>query len=163
MNSVRNICAAAASIALCFGGVAFAGDEKAGDNQPMIFVQTAGDAALKDGKLTLMSPSTTFSVGNKTGHMPSSDFVKAWSNADDSLKNNPPQAVLSITAPNGEPKKMDVTLQNPRFEGPNLVYDASLTQGSAPEAMNEAALFMKGIRLASYDACAIYHCAVNGG
>jgi hypothetical protein len=45
----------------------------------------------------------------------------------------------------------------------NLAYDVNLTQGSAPERMNEAALFMKDIRLASYDACAIYHCEVNGG
>jgi hypothetical protein len=164
MNSIRYIRAAtAASITLCFSWVAYAADEKSGDKPPMMFVQTAGGATLKDGKLILMSPSTTFSVENKTGHMPCSHFVKAWSNGDDSLKKNPPKAVLTIIAPNGESKKLDVTLQNPRFEGPTLAYDVNLTQGSAPEGTNEAALFMKDIRLASYDACAIYHCEVNGG
>jgi hypothetical protein len=77
MNSIRYICAAAAaSIVLCFGWGAFAGDEKAasseksGDNQPVMFVQTAGGAHLKDGKLTLMSPTTTFMSGKMVGKCP---------------------------------------------------------------------------------------------
>jgi hypothetical protein len=163
VNSTRNICAAAAaSIALCFSWPAFA-DEKSGDKPPMMFVQTAGGAVLKDGKLTLMAPSTTFSVGNKTGHMPCSHFINAWSNGDKTFKTDPPKAVLSVMAPNGESKKLDVTLQNPRFEGPNLIYDVNLTQGSAPEGTHGAALFMNDIRLASFDGCAIYSCEVNGG
>jgi hypothetical protein len=171
MNTIRYICAAAAaSTVLCFGWLALAGNEKSGgnpksgDTPPMMFVQSAGGASLKDGKLTLMSPSTTFSVENKTGHMPCSHFIMAWSNGDDSFKKNPPKAVLSLAAPSGQRTKMDVTLQNPRFEGPNLVYDVSLIEGSAPVGMmHEAALFTNDIRLASYDACAIYHCQVNGG
>jgi hypothetical protein len=169
MNSIRYICAAAAAaIVLAFGWFAFADAEKSGDSQktgnnpPMMFVQTAGGATLKDGKLTLTAPATTFTVDNKMGHMPCSSFIKAWSNGDD-LKKNPPKAVLSILAPDGQSKKMDVTLQNPRFEGQNLVYDVSLTQGNAPEGTREAALFMNDIRLASFDACDIYHCQVNGG
>jgi hypothetical protein len=164
MNSIRYICAAAAaSVVLCFSWIACASDAKAGDNQPTMFVQTAGAATLKDGKLVLMAPSTTFSVGNKTGHMPCDHFVNAWSNGDDTFKTNPPKAVLSIITPNGESKKMDVTLRNPRFEGQNLIYDVSLKEGSEPEGMHGAALFMSDIRLASYDACAIYSCQVNGG
>jgi hypothetical protein len=130
MNSIRSICAAAVALIVlcfCFGWVAFAGNEKSGDNQPIVFVQTAGAATLRDGKLSLMSPSTTFAVGNKTGHMSCSKFVNAWSRGDDSLKKNPPKAVLSIIPTNGKSKKMDVTLQNPRFEGTTLVYDVSLT------------------------------------
>jgi hypothetical protein len=164
MNNIRYLCAAAAaSVVLCFSWIAFADTEKSGDKPPVMFVQTAGAASLKDGKLMLMSPSTTFSVAKMTGHMPCSHFIKAWSNGDDSLKTNPPKAVLSVTAANGEPKKMDVALRNPRFEGPNLIYDVSLINGSAPEGMQEAALFMNDIRLASYSSCEIYHCEVNGG
>ena len=44
-------------------------------------------------------------------------------------------------------KKMDVTLQNPRFDGPNLIYDASNVKRSAPEGMYEAALFINDARL----------------
>ena len=162
MNRIRYICTAAASIVLCFSWIAFAG-EKSGDSPPVMFVQTAGVASFKDGKLTLMSPSTTFSFAAMTGHMPCSQFIKAWSEGGDSFKKDPPKAVLSVTAPNAEPTKMDVTLQNPRFEGPNLVYDVSLIKGSAPEGMHEAALFTNDIRLASLAACDIYHCQVNGG
>jgi hypothetical protein len=43
--------------------------------------------------------------------------------------------------------KMEVTLQNPRFEGPNLVYDANSQKGNAPEGLHEAALFMNDARL----------------
>jgi hypothetical protein len=178
MSYIRYICTAAASIALCFSWIAFAA-EKSGDNPPVMFVQTAGQASLKDGKLTLMFPSTTFSEGKMTGHMPCSKFIKAWSEGGESFKANPPKAILSVTAPSGQQANIDVTLQNPRFEGPNLVYDVSPTKGSAPEAKgsaapeskgsvaegmhHEAALFMNDIRLASYAGCDIYHCQVNGG
>jgi hypothetical protein len=163
MNYIRYICAAAAAIALSFGWIAFAA-EKTGDSAPVMFVQTAAGMSIKDGKLTLMSPSTTFSEGKMTGHMPCSKFIKAWSEGGDSFKTNPPKAVLSVTAPNGEQAKMEVTLRNPRFEGQNLIYDVSLINGSAQEGMqHEPALFTNDIRLASYAACDIYHCQVNGG
>ena len=61
MSHIGYIGAAAASIALCFGWMAFAAEEKAGEKPPMMFVQTAGGVDIKDGKLTLMSPTTTFS------------------------------------------------------------------------------------------------------
>jgi len=163
MNSIRYICAAtAASIALCFAWIALAADEKPGSNPPVMFVQTAGGAAINDGKLTLMSPTTTFMSGQMVGKMPCHNFIQAWSNGDTSFKTNPPKAVLTALAPDGEAKKMDVTLQNPRFEGQNLVYDVSL-EGSAPEGIHEVALFTNDIRLASIGDCSIYHCQVNGG
>src|SRR6516164_2996849 len=70
MNRIRYIwAAAAASIALCFSWIVFAA-EKSGENPPVMFVQTAGVASYKDGRLTLMSPSTTFLFAKTTGHMP---------------------------------------------------------------------------------------------
>jgi hypothetical protein len=165
MISIRYICAAAASIALCFSWIAFAA-EKSGDT-PVMYMQTAGGISLKDGTLTLMSPTTTFMSGNQVGNMPCRNFVQAWSEGGDSLKKDPPKAVLMVMTPEGEKKKMDVTLRNPRFEGQNLVYDVSYVSGSAPEgkhqAMHETALFMNDIRLASFSSCDIYHCQVNGG
>jgi hypothetical protein len=162
MNYIRYIYAAAASIVLCFSWLAFAANEKSGDNKPVMFVQTAGGIDLKDGKLTLKSPTTTFMTGDKVGKMPCNKFIVAWSGGDPSFKTNPPTAVLMAMDPDGEAKKMDVTLQNPRFEGRNLIYDVSI-KGNAPEGMHEAALFMNDIRLASYSSCDIYHCQVNGG
>jgi hypothetical protein len=150
MNKIRYICAAAASMVLCFGWIAFAATEKSGDNPPVMFVQSASGVSFKDGKLTLMSPSTTFfsdRPARMAGHMPCRNFIQAWSNGDDSFKKDPPNAVLSVFVPNGTPKKMVVTLQNPRFEGPNLIYDASIVKGSAPEGMKEAALFIDDARL----------------
>jgi hypothetical protein len=148
-------------MALCFSWLAFAAEEKSGD-KPVMFVQTAGGVDIKDGKLTLMSPTTTFMSGQMVGKMPCHNFIQAWSNGDPSFKTNPPKAVLTALSPDGQAKKMDVTLQNPRFEGRNLVYDVSL-KGNAPQGMQEAALFTNDIRLASLASCDIYHCAVNGG
>jgi hypothetical protein len=72
-----------------------------------------------------------------------------------------------VMAPDGEKKKMDVTLRNPRFEGAKLLYDVSLKEGGASkrkhEGMHEAALFMNDIRLESFSSCDIYLCQVNGG
>jgi hypothetical protein len=162
MKNIRYVCTAAASMGLFCGWVAFAGAEQAGD-KPVMFVQSAPEASVKDGKLTLMSPSTTFQKSGMTGHMPCNKFITAWSNGDESFKTNPPNAVLSAYTPNGEPKKMDVSLRNPRFEGPNLVYDVNFISGSAPQGMSAAALFMNDIRLASTGDCTIWHCEVNGG
>jgi hypothetical protein len=150
MKNMRYIVPAAmALIALCLGWTAFAASEESGDNPSMMFVQSAPNASLKDGKLTLMSPSTvSFSRSAMTaGRVPCHSFIRAWSNGDDSFKTNPPNAVLTAFAPNGKPMKMEVSLQNPRFEGPNLVYDANSQKGNAPEGLHEAALFMNDARL----------------
>src|SRR5215472_14582589 len=112
MNSIRYICAAAAAIAFCFNWVAFAA-EKSGDNPSVMYVQTAGGISLKDGTLTLMSPTTTFMSGNQVGKMPCHNFVQAWSEGGDSFKKDPPKAVLMVMTVDGEKKKMDVTLRNP--------------------------------------------------
>ncbi len=161
MKKIQYVCAAAASMGLLCNWVAFAGAEQAGDKPPVMFVQSAPEASVKDGKLTLMSPSTTFEKSGMTGHMPCSKFITAWSN--ESFKTNPPKAILSAYTPNGESKKMDVSLQNPRFEGPNLIYDVKYTSGSEPQNMSAAALYMNDIRLADTGNCTIFHCEVNGG
>ena len=145
--------AAAASIMLCFGWIAFAATEQKSpdNNPPVMFVQTAGQASFKDGELTLVHPSTIFfsdRPARKAGHLPCHDFIKTWSEGGgDSFKKDPPNAVLSVFVPNAEPKKMVVTLQNPRFEGSNLIYDANVIRGSVPQGMYEAALFIDDIRL----------------
>jgi len=150
MNITRYLCAAGAAVALSFGWLAFAATEKSTENPPVMFVQTASNVSFKDGKLTLMSPSTIFFTdrpAREAGHVPCHSFIRAWTDGDDSFNKNPPNAVLSVFVPNREPEKMVVTLQNPRFEGSNLIYDASVIKGSTPAGMYEAALFIDDIRL----------------
>jgi hypothetical protein len=151
MKTIRNICAVAlASVAMCFAWFAFAATEQQDNNPPVMFVQSASGASLKDGKLMLMSPSTIFfsdRPGRLAGHMPCHKFIQAWSAGDDSFEKNPPNAVLAAFVPNGKPMKMVVTLQNPRFEGSNLIYDANVINGSVPTGMSEAALFIDDARL----------------
>jgi hypothetical protein len=168
MIGIRYICAAAAVTALCFGWVAFAATGNSGDNPRIMFVQTAPGVSFKDGKLTLMSPATAFfsdRPARVAGLMPCSNFIKAWSaDGEDSFKKNPPNAALVVFDTNGAPKQMAVTLQNPRFEGQNLTYDASVIKGNVPEGIHkESALFIDDIRLAAVADCAMYSCPVNGG
>ncbi|MGA7329892.1 MAG: hypothetical protein WBX25_36775 [Rhodomicrobium sp.] len=152
MNNVRSICVAAASIVLCFGWTAFAATEKSGDNPAVMFVQSSSGASFKDGKLTLVSPSTVFFSERPerlAGHMPSGNFIKAWPLGEDSLKKDPPNAVLAVFDAKQQPAKMVVTLQNPRLEGSNIVYDANIIKGSVPEGIHEAALFIDDSRIVS--------------
>ncbi|MGA7328520.1 MAG: hypothetical protein WBX25_29530 [Rhodomicrobium sp.] len=142
--------AAIASIAIGIAWSAFAETEKTDNNPPVLFVQTAPGASFRDGKLMLMSPSTIFFSERPekiAGHMPCHNFIKAWSAGDDSFAKTPPNAALTVFVPNGRPEKMIVTLKNPRFDGPNLIYDADLIKGKIPGGMSEAALFIDDARL----------------
>src|SRR5215468_5314827 len=141
MNKIRYISAAAASIVLCLGWIAFAATGDQSDNPRIMFVQTASGMSYKDGKLTLMSPATAFfsdRPARVAGLMPCSNFIKAWSEGgEDSFKTNPPNAALVVFDTSGEPEKMAVTLQNPRFEGQNLIYDVSVIKGNVKDGTHK--------------------------
>jgi hypothetical protein len=152
MKAIRHMYPVAmASMVLCFAWLAFADTERLGDNPQFLFVQSAARTSFKDGKLTLSSPSTVYfseRPARLTGHMTSGHFVRLWT-GNDSLQKDPPNAILSVFVPNGKPTKTVITLQNPRLENSDLVYDVSVLKGSLPDDSAEAALFIDGWRLRS--------------
>jgi hypothetical protein len=145
-----------ASIVLGVSSVAFADAEKqtatgkpAGDLQ-FLFLQSSPSTSLKNGKLTLASPSTTYfsdRPARLAGMMNTASFVRLWANGDDGFRDDPPNAVLSAFTPDGEPTRTIVTLRNPRIENANLVYDVTVLRGSLPPAGAEAALFIDDARI----------------
>jgi hypothetical protein len=67
-----------------------------------MFVQTAREIAYKDGVLTLqdVSPMTVFFSDRPrriVGHVRNDLFLKKWAEGSNSLKSDPPNAVLSVS------------------------------------------------------------------
>jgi hypothetical protein len=151
MKTVRYTHALAlASIMLCFSWFSFANAEEAGDNPQVRFLQSAAGTSFKDGKLTLISPAIVYfsdRPARLTGHMSCVSFVRLWADGSHSLQKDPPHAVLSAFAPNGRHTQTAVTLQNPRLEDSNLVYDVRVVKGTVPAERAEAELFIDDARM----------------
>ena len=110
-----------------------------------LFVQTSEGAEYKDGKLTLIKPSTVFFSDRPeriAGQMPSSTYVMEWSQHQDSLKKDPPNAVLSMMGEQGRPQQVLLILRSPHIEGENLSYDVTVPGGKLPAKTQESALFI---------------------
>lgn len=125
---------------------------KPGDNPQFLFMQKRGKNPFKDGKLTLISPSTVYFSDRPTrmaGHMSNDSFVRLWSAGSDSFQKDPPNAILADFIPNGKPTQTAVILKNPRLEDSNPVYDVSVLKGSLPAESAEAALLIDNVRLPS--------------
>jgi len=115
----------------------------------ILFVQTAGSVAFKDGVLTLkdVAPATTFFSDRPeriTGHVRNDLFLKLWNEGKNSFKSDPPNASLSVFNSKGRPTQTVVVLSNPRVEGKNFLYDARPLKGEVPTAGPELTLFIDG-------------------
>jgi hypothetical protein len=113
------------------------------------FVQSASAVAYKDGVLTLKdaAPMTVFFSDRPqrlTGQLRNDLFAKLWSEGKNSFKNDPPNAALSVFAPQGQPARAIVVLSNPRLDGRNVLYDARVLEGSIPAQGAESTLFIDG-------------------
>ena len=123
---------------------------KAGTKTPdVLFVQTAKNVAFKDGVLTLqdVSPATVFFSERPqriVGHVSNGLFLKQWTEGNNSFRNDPPNAVLSIFNEKGRPTGTVIALNNPRLEGKNLHYDARALKGNLPATGAESTLFIDG-------------------
>ena len=77
----------------------------------------------------------------KSGQMMVSDFLSGWSANSDDLKNNPPNAVLSIMGEKGN-QNIVVVLANPQFDGEHLSFEIKSLTGEAPKEFKSATLFI---------------------
>ena len=115
----------------------------------LLFVQTARASTLADGVLRLkdVSPATLLFSDRPdrvTGHEPTEDFVADWGVGDDSFKENPPNAALSILI-GDEPQEVVVELMSPRIEGSDLVYDVKVLDGNKKVSGGVTSLFIDTI------------------
>ena len=114
-----------------------------------LFVQTAKNFAFKDGVLTLqeVSPVTVFFSDRPkriVGHVRNDLFFKKWTEGNNSFKNDPPNAVLSVFNEKAPPTGAVVVLSNPRLDGENLAYDVRTLKGALPATGLGSTLFIDG-------------------
>ena len=106
----------------------------------LLLVQNAtGVAVDKDkGTLTLkgISPTTLFFSDRPVrlaGHFNQEDYLKLWTDGKDNFDADPPNATLSVFEA-GQDDLVDVVveLQNPRYNGDDLIYDITVIEGQLP-------------------------------
>lgn len=121
--------------------------DDSGNPVPVMFVQTAKGVKFTKGKMTLLgiNPSTMFFSDRPerlAGHLPTSHFLKIWSQGRDSFKNDPPNANLSILGEKEGVINIVLELSNPRVEGKNMAYDIRILEGVPPENGGVSSLFI---------------------
>ena len=108
-----------------------------------LFVQTAHSISSKGDQLTLhgVGPGTLFFSDRPeriTGHGATEEWVKTWSEGEDSFSANPPNATLSILGGDD----VVVELQNPQLVGSKLTYTVKVLDGTLPASGGASSLFM---------------------
>lgn len=111
-----------------------------------LFVQSATSSNLADGVLTLggVSDATIYFSDRPerlAGHLTTEEFIGNWGSGDDSFASDPPNATLSILA-GEEPQEIVVTINNPRLEGDDLIYDVEILEGSTAAVGGASSLFI---------------------
>jgi hypothetical protein len=120
-----------------------------GEPPSVLFVQTAGSSTYKDGVLTMrnVAPMTVFFTDRPrrvTGHLRNGGFLKGWSEGQNSFKNDPPNATLSVFGGGERPTQAVVVLTNPRVDGNAIAYEARVLEGDLPAQGGESTLFIDG-------------------
>ena len=133
-----------AALAICLFAVAQA--EEKSEMVELLFVQNSHDISLEKDKLILkkVGPTTIFFTDRPqrtAGHMTTKDFVDEWSEGGNSFAADPPNATLSIF---GEDEIVDivVTLEKPRLEGEDLIYDITVLEEDIGPISGQTSLFI---------------------
>ena len=117
-----------------------------GQSVQYLFVQSAHSITTKGDKLTLhgVNPSTLFFSDRPeriTGHGATEEWVKTWSEGDDSFASNPPNATLSILG-GDEIEDVVIVLRDPQLKGSKLTYTVKVLDGKLPASGGASSLFI---------------------
>ncbi len=113
-----------------------------------LFVQTATGFQSDQRSVTLqgLAASTVYFADRpqrEVGHLTSRRFVELWDDGDNSFAADPPNAVLSFLASDGEPPEdAVVVLKDPRWDGDDLTYSVDLMDGELPAKAEACSLFI---------------------
>jgi hypothetical protein len=116
-----------------------------------LYVQSAGGVTSSGEEFTLhgLAPSTLMFSDRPeriVGHLTAAQFVDGWGHGENSFLEDPPNAVLSFLEEGDQsPEDVVVTLTNPRLEGSDLTYSATLLEGQLPESSGPCSLFIDPI------------------
>ena len=121
---------------------------------PSLIVMNADGATLDAGTLTLKGVSANSIVFadrpvRAAGHSLTSTLLDEWNPSyPDSFAANPPNATVSVFGDDEKTiRDAVVVLKNPRMQGPDLLFDAEVLEGSLADANGPAAVFIDIIGL----------------
>jgi len=132
------------------GVAAAAGISAVKQKVELLLVQNSRGIAIDKDKRTLtlkgVSPTTLFFSDRPVrmaGHYNKEDYLKLWTDGKDSFDADPPNATLSVFE-EGQDDLLDVVvkLQNPRYQGDDLIYDITLIEGKLPKVGGPSSLFI---------------------
>ena len=113
-----------------------------------LYVQSARGVTSGEGEFTLhaLAPSTLMFSDRPeriVGHLSAAQFVDGWGHGENSFQDDPPNAVLSFLEEGDVmPEDVVVTLTNPRLDGADLTYNATVLEGELPNTTGPCSLFI---------------------
>ena len=132
------------------GAVPAAGTPAVKQKVELLLVQNSKAVAIDKNKGTLTLKgvgATTLFFSDRpvrmAGHFNKEDYLKLWTDGKDSFDADPPNATLSVFE-GGQDDLLDVVvkLQNPRYQGDDLIYDITLIEGQLPKVGGPSSLFI---------------------
>jgi hypothetical protein len=127
-----------------------------------MFVQVARGTTSTATSVTLegVSPSTLYFSDRPdriVGHVTTEQFVEDWGLGPNSFEADPPNAVLSYAAENGDLDEIVVVLRQPDFTFADLTYAVEVLQGSLPKVAGPCTLFIDplGMPLSPVSVCGV--------
>lgn len=121
------------------------------DEFEALYVQSAQGVTSNGGEFTLhnLAPATLMFSDRPqriVGHLTAAQFVEGWADGENSFLDDPPNAVLSFLEEGDQmPEDVVVTLTNPRLDGANLTYSATVLEGNVPDSSGPCSLFIDPI------------------
>lgn len=116
----------------------------------LLLVQNSRGVSIDKNQRTLtlkgVSPTTLFFSDRPVriaGHYNKEEYLKLWTDGKDSFDADPPNATLSVFE-EGQDDLLDVVveLNNPRYQGDDLIYDITLIDGQLPKVGGPSSLFI---------------------
>ena len=143
-------------IALGFLGLTVVLPAQAEDEEcEMLFVEQAKSMAFNAGVMTLMevNPTIIFFCDRPVriaGHMTLDAFMGLVSEGENSFKENPPNAALSIFGNDGDVGQVVMVLSKaPKIDGTTMSFEVQVLEGTMPKVGGPIALFIDQIGRAS--------------
>ena len=121
------------------------------DEFEALYVQSAQGVTSSNGEFTLqgLAPSTLMFSDRPeriVGHLTAAQFVEGWGHGENSFLEDPPNAVLSFLEEGDQiPEDVVVTITNPRLDGLEITYDATVLEGALPASSGPCSLFIDPI------------------
>jgi hypothetical protein len=136
---------------------------------PSLAVLNSGGATLVGNKLTMTDVAPTSIIFSdrpyrSAGHVLTKDFISEWAGGKDSFAVDPPNATISVLAPDRQ-DVVDavVVLKKPVLEGNKLTFEVSVLEGDLKGANGPSSLFIDWFAARGYGGRGVAVGGFHGG